>query len=56
MKYRALILDLDGTTIPNQINGLTRTPVVDAISKATKYVTVCVATGRPLFLLKKIFG
>ena len=41
------MLDLDGTTIPNRIDGMPSQKVIDAIAKAQKYVAVCVATGRP---------
>lgn len=55
MKYKALILDLDGTTIPNRIDGIPSERVVAAITKATKRITVCAATGRTLPYLKEIF-
>jgi HAD superfamily hydrolase (TIGR01484 family) len=47
-KYKALILDLDGTTIPNRRYGLPSKKVIDAIMKAHEKVFVCIATGRPL--------
>jgi hydroxymethylpyrimidine pyrophosphatase-like HAD family hydrolase len=53
MKYKAIILDLDGTTVhvgtfePNN-------RVSMAIQEAQKYVTVCIATGRPLVIAKPI--
>jgi 5-amino-6-(5-phospho-D-ribitylamino)uracil phosphatase len=48
MKYKALILDLDGTTIPNATNSAPNAVVSCAITKAQKLVAVSVATGRPL--------
>lgn len=55
MKYKALFLDLDGTTIPNKPDGMPSKRVTEAIHKAKPYVHVCVATSRPLFLAKPIF-
>jgi len=54
-KYKALILDVDGTLIPNKRDGMVSKKVVDAIAKASKILHVGVATSRPLFLLKHIF-
>ncbi len=50
MKYKALILDLDGTTIPNHPDGRPSKRVQEAISRAKAFVHVCIATGRPLSL------
>lgn len=47
-KYKMLMLDLDGTTIPNKAEGLPSKKVLDAIQKASKLVHVGVATSRPL--------
>lgn len=49
MAYRALILDLDGTTIPHTIDGLPSSRVISAIRKAKERVFVSIATGRPLY-------
>lgn len=46
--YKALILDLDGTTIPNRQDGMPSQKVVEAIAKATQVMHVSVATSRPL--------
>ena len=54
MKYKALFLDLDGTTIPNKPDGMPSKRVTDAIHKAKPYIHVCIATSRPLFLAKQI--
>ena len=56
MKYKALFLDLDGTTIPNKPDGMPSKRVADAIHKAKPYVHVCIATSRPLFLAKPILA
>ncbi len=53
--YKALFLDLDGTTVPNGRDSRPSDRVTEAIAKAQKYVHVCVATSRPLFLAKPIF-
>lgn len=54
MKYKALILDLDGTTIPSHLEGKPSQKVKEAIKKAKEYVRVTIATGRPLWLCKHI--
>jgi len=45
-KYKALMLDLDGTTIPNRKDAMPSQKVIAAIMKAHKKLFVCVATGR----------
>lgn len=54
MKYKALFLDLDGTTIPNKEDGMPSERVREAIHKAKSRVFVCVATSRPLFIANHI--
>lgn len=54
MKYKALFLDLDGTTIPNSLNGMPSERVRDAIALAKSKVFVCIATSRPLPYAKPI--
>lgn len=49
------MLDVDGTTIPNAEKGLPSRKVKEAIEKANKKVFVGIATGRPLYVLHKIF-
>jgi len=49
MKYKAIFLDLDGTTIPNSMNGMPSQKVQKAIKKAQSHVHVCIATSRSLF-------
>lgn len=54
MKYKALILDLDGTTV---VQGSEEPPtqrVTNAIAEARKKIHVCIATGRPLPLAKHL--
>jgi len=53
-KYKALMLDLDGTTIPNRQDGLPSQKVIEAVKKAQKIISVCVATGRPMDQAKQI--
>ena len=55
MRYKALFLDLDGTTIPNKEDGMPSPRVTKAIHKAKKHVYVCVATSRPLQFAKPVF-
>lgn len=54
MKYKALFLDLDGTTIPNKEDGMPSERVREAIHKAKGRVFVCIATSRPLFIANHI--
>lgn len=53
-QYKALMLDLDGTTIPNDIDGVPSEKVIDAISKASKHLHVGYITGRPYEYTKRI--
>ena len=46
-KYKALILDVDGTTIPNKKDGMPSPKVVSSLAKAAKYIHICLATSRP---------
>jgi HAD superfamily hydrolase (TIGR01484 family) len=55
MKYKALILDLDGTTVPARRDGMPSEKVKQAVRQAAKHVKVCVATGRPIYLAEHIF-
>ncbi len=49
MKYKAIICDLDGTTIPNRLDGMPSPRVIEAIRKASDKVHVSIATGRALW-------
>jgi HAD superfamily hydrolase (TIGR01484 family) len=55
MKYKLLILDVDGTILPYDRNAMPSKKVVDAIKKASEKVHVVLATGRPYFMLEHIF-
>ncbi len=46
-KYKALILDVDGTTIPNSRDGMPSKRVTDAIRNANQKLIVGLASGRP---------
>ena len=48
-KYKALMLDLDGTTIKNQKQAVPTEKVIRAIEKAKQKVAVGVVTSRPEF-------
>jgi len=54
MKYKALMLDVDGTLIQNKKDGLPSVRVIRAIQKAQEKIHVGLATSRPLFLLPEI--
>ncbi|MBI4080397.1 MAG: HAD family phosphatase [Candidatus Levybacteria bacterium] len=55
MLYKLLVLDVDGTIIPYGMSALPSFRVTEAIKKAGEKLTICLATGRPYFLLTKIF-
>ncbi len=46
--YKALMLDLDGTTIPNALKAVPSKRVITAIHNAQQKIAVCVVTGRSL--------
>lgn len=48
-EYKALILDLDGTSIPNLSNGMPSKRVTEAIAKAREKIYVGIATSRPYY-------
>lgn len=54
MRYKALMLDLDGTTVPNRRDGMPSKKVTDAILKASKVLHVGLASSRPVFLMRDI--
>lgn len=53
-QYKALILDVDGTLIPNRRDGRPSKKVAEAIGKASKLLHVGIATSRPYFILEHI--
>ena len=55
MKYKAIILDLDDTTVVHGKDSLPTPRVAQAIANAQKKIHVCVATARPLTEAKPIF-
>lgn len=48
-EYKALMLDLDGTSIPNLSNGMPSLRVTEAIAKARAKIYVGIATSRPYY-------
>lgn len=53
-QYKALMLDLDGTTVPNDLKGLPSQRVIKAIAKASKSMHIGFVTGRPYEYTKNI--
>lgn len=57
-KYKAIMLDVDGTIIPSKRNGIPSPAVIEALEKANKHLFVGLATSRPQkdlrLILKKI--
>lgn len=56
MRYKALILDLDGTTLPQGIKSKVSNRVKDAIFKAKDIVDICIATGRSMIYARSIIN
>jgi HAD superfamily hydrolase (TIGR01484 family) len=54
MKYKALIMDIDGTCVPNALDAVPSETVRNAIALARKKIPVCAATGRPLSIAKRV--
>lgn len=53
MKYKALLIDLDGTTVPVFSHEISPR-VVSALTRAKEHMFVSIATGRPLSALEPI--
>ena len=53
-KYKALIVDVDGTIIPKKKDGVPSKKVIDAIAQARKSIHIGIATSRPLSYLTNI--
>lgn len=53
-KYKLLILDLDGTTIPSKADGVASKKVIETVHKAHNKILISVASGRPYYLAKKV--
>jgi hypothetical protein len=56
MKYKALMIDVDGTLAISQENTMPSSRVTQAINKAKDKIHIGVATGRPLFLIEDILS
>lgn len=54
-KFKALIVDVDGTLIPNAEKGMPSEKVTKAIKNAREKIIVSIASGRPYFMLSHIF-
>ncbi len=52
VKYKALMIDVDGTLVPNRPDGMPSVRVTQAINKIQDRIHVGLATGRPLFAMK----
>lgn len=55
-KYEALMLDLDGTTIPTRSDAIPSEKVINAIAKANKFLHVGIVTARPYALVKPLLN
>lgn len=53
-KYKALMLDVDGTTVENRSDAMPSQKVKDAISKAQKKIKIGLATSRPFWHVKHV--
>ncbi len=54
MKYKALMLDIDGTLIPYDYAAMPSEKVIEAIKQAQEKLTVCLVTGRAFSSIKNI--
>lgn len=54
MKYKALMLDVDGTIIPYLYDAMPSKRVREAIAKAKEKVHICLVTGRSYYSTKRI--
>jgi hypothetical protein len=54
MKYKALFLDVDGTTVVHGVKNLPSIRVTQAIKAAHSNIHICLATGRPLYVAQSI--
>lgn len=54
MKYKAIMLDIDGTVIPYQYDSMPSKRVREAITKAKEKIHICLVTGRSYYSTKKI--
>lgn len=48
MKYKAIIMDVDGTAVKSSAEALPTKRVIDAVTRAKKKIHVCIATSRPI--------
>lgn len=55
-KYKALMLDVDGTTVRNEHDAMPSKKVKEAINKAGKIIKIGLATSRPLWHVKHIIS
>lgn len=53
-KFKALIIDVDGTLVENKMDAVPSEEVVDTIKQASKLIHVGIATQRPLFYARPI--
>ena len=54
MRYKAIIMDVDGTCVPSSLAGLPSQKVLAAIQAAQKKIHVSVCTSRPIFIAKNV--
>lgn len=54
MKYKALFLDVDGTTVVHGVHNLPTSRVTNAIERARNKIHICLATSRPLYVTQSI--
>jgi len=54
MIFKALMLDVDGTTVPYDYEALPSPAVTTAINHAQNHVTICFVTGRTFASLEKV--
>lgn len=54
MKYRAIIMDVDGTCVSNALHAKPTQRVITAVAQAQKKIPVCLSTARPISIAKRV--
>lgn len=56
MKYKAIIMDVDGTCVTNAIDAKPTKKVLSAITLAQKKIPVCLSTARPISIARRVIN
>ena len=56
MKYKLLVLDVDGTLVESRQHAQPSSKIIEAVNKVNKKIKISLCTGRPYFHIKKIIN